>query len=56
MSYATEVELVSLFVTARKCVEILQSLTEMGWPQKPTIIQVDNATTASAVIHNIVQK
>ena len=30
---AAEAELVSLFITAKKCVELRQTLQEMGWPQ-----------------------
>ena len=33
MISATEAELVSLIITARECFELLQSLTEICWPQ-----------------------
>ena len=56
MSSAAEAELVLLFITAKKCVEIRQTLQEMGWPQKPTPIQVDNITAVEVVTNNIISK
>ena len=47
MSSAAEAELVSLFINARKCAELRQTLIEMGWPQYPTPMQVDNASSRS---------
>ena len=56
MSSAAEAELTSLFITARKCVALRQTLQEMGWPQQPTPIQVDNTTAVGVVTNNIIPK
>ena len=49
---APEVELAALYITANKCIELCQTLAEMGWPQVPTPIQVDN-TTASGIANKV---
>ena len=54
MSSAAEAELGSLYINARKGVEERHILTEMGHPQPPTPIQVDNST-AEAIVNNRVQ-
>ncbi len=54
MSSAAEAELGSLYINARKGVQERQILTEMGHPQPPTPIQVDNST-AESIINNRVQ-
>ena len=46
MSSTAEDELASLFITAKKCVKIRQTLGEMGWPKQHTTIQVVNTTVA----------
>ena len=56
MTSPTEVELASLFVAAKKCVEIKQVSEEMGWPQTLTPIQVDNTTSVGVVNDNIIPK
>ena len=56
MSSAAEAELASLFITAKKCVELRNTLNEMGWQQKPTPIQVDNANAVGVVQNNIMPK
>ena len=56
MSSTAEAELASLFVTARKCVELRQTLIEMRWPQQPTPEQVDNTTSVGVVKNNIIPK
>jgi len=56
MSSAAEAELASLFLTARKCVALRQTLIEMRWPQNPTPIQVDNTTAVGVVTNNIIPK
>ena len=56
MSLAAEAELVSLFITTRKCVELSQTLTEMGWLQNPTPMQVDNTTAVGVVTNNTTPK
>ena len=54
MSSAAEAELASLLITAKKCVELRQTLQEMGWPQLPTPMQVDNTTTVGVVTNTII--
>ena len=56
MSSAVEAELASLFITARKCVELSKTLSEMRWTHHPTPIQVDNATSVGVVTNNITPK
>ena len=56
MSSAVEAELASLFLTARKCVALRQTLIEIRWPQKPTLIQEDNNTAIGVVTNNIIPK
>ena len=56
MSSAAEAELASLFITAKKCVELRQTLQEMGWPQQPTPMQVDNTTVTGVATNNIISK
>ena len=56
MSSVAEAELASLFITARKCVALRQTLIEMRWPQQPTPMQVDNATAVGVVTNNIITK
>ena len=46
MSSATEAECGALFNNAKQGVPLRISLEEMGHPQPPTPIQVDNSTTA----------
>ena len=41
MSSAAEAKLASLFITARKCEALRQTLIEMRWTQKPTPMQVE---------------
>ena len=49
-----EVEIGSLYINARKGVEIRNTLHEMGHPQPPTPIQTDNST-AEGIINARVQ-
>ena len=56
MSSAAEAELASLFLTARKCVALRQTLIEMRWPQNPTPTQVDNTTAVGVVTNKIIPK
>ena len=56
MSSAAEAELASLFITARKCVALRQTLIEMRWPQQPTPMQVDNTAAVGVVYNNIIPK
>ena len=54
MSSAAEAELGALYINAREAVHIRNILEEMGHPQPPTPIQVDNST-ADGVVNNKVQ-
>ena len=56
MSLEAEAELASLFVTTRKCFEIRRTLIQMGWPQHPTPMQVDNPIAVGVVTNNIIPK
>ena len=56
MSSSAKAALASLFITAKKCVEILLTLKEMGYLQNPTPIQVDNATAVGVVNNNVIPK
>ena len=51
MSSATEAEIGALYLNARGAVYLRQILAEMGHPQPPTPIQMDN-TTMEGVINN----
>ena len=46
MASAAESEYGTIFVNAKTAVPIRTTLTEMGWKQGPTSIQVDNSTAA----------
>ena len=54
MSSAAEAELGALYINSRKTVPQRHLLEEMGHPQPPTPIQVDN-TTALGVVKNTIQ-
>ena len=54
MSFAAEAELGALFINAREAVPMCHLLIEMGRPQPPTPIQVDN-TTALGVVKQTIQ-
>jgi len=54
MSSAAEAELGALYINAREAVPMRHLLIEMGHPQPPTPIQVDN-TTALGVINQTIQ-
>ena len=42
MSSSAESELGALYITAKEMVPIRKTLTEMGWKQPPSPIQIDN--------------
>ena len=44
MASASETEYGTIFINAQTAVPIRITLSEMGWPQGPTAIQVDNFT------------
>ena len=56
MSSAAEAELGALFINAREAVPMRHLLTEMGHPQPPTPLQVDNTTALGIVKQNIQPK
>eukprot|EP00957_Ditylum_brightwellii_P165600 12606411-Ditylum_brightwellii.AAC.1 len=55
MASAVEAELGALFENAKEAIAIRNALEEMGHPQPPTPIQVDNAVAHSIVKNNIRQ-
>ena len=54
MSSAAEAELAALYINAREVVPQRHLLNELGHPQPPTPIQIDNST-ALGVVTNIIQ-
>ena len=50
---AAEAELAALFKCAQEMVPLRNSLNEMGWPQSPSPIQVDNSTAVGYVNNTI---
>ena len=54
MPSAAESELGALYINARESVHIRNILEEMGHPQPPTPLQIDNST-AEGVVNNKVQ-
>ena len=56
MASATEAELVTLFLTARKMVPLCQTLIKMGWPQPKKTIQTDNSTAVCICNNTIIAK
>lgn len=56
MASAAEAELAALYLTAREMIPIRNALTEMGWPQPKSPIQIDNSTAAGFVNDTIVQR
>ena len=55
-SSAAEAELGSLFLNAKKGKEMITTLTEMGHPQPPVPIHVDNSTTVGIANKTIKQQ
>ena len=51
MSSAAEAELGALYINAREAVHIRNILEEIGHPQPPALIQIDNST-AERVVNN----
>ena len=49
MASAAESELAGLFITTQEMVPLRNTLTEMGWPQPKSPIQVDNSTATGYV-------
>ena len=53
MSSASEAELAALYIAAKECVYIRMVLEEMGHPQPPTPVHIDNSTTVGIVNNTI---
>ena len=56
MASVAEAEYVALFLNGQSSVPIQTTLTEMGYPQPPIPIQVDNATVVGIASKSIGQK
>ena len=56
MSYASESELIAIFITAQEMVATRQTLEEMKWPQLKPPIQKDKSAAASVVNNTIVSR
>ena len=54
MSSAAEAEIGALYINSREAIPQRHLLEEMGHPQPPTPIQIDN-TTALGVVKNTIQ-
>ena len=52
----SEAKLATLYITAKTYVKLRKTLEEMGWPQAPTPIQVDNTTAVGVVNKTLVPK
>jgi hypothetical protein len=55
MSSAAEAEVAGLFVNAKEGESLRTTLDEMGYPQEPTPIQMDNST-ASGIANNTINQ
>ena len=56
MASVAEAEYGTILVNAQTAVPIRTNLTEMGWKQGPTAIQVDNPTAVGIVTKEFLQK
>ena len=56
MSSAAEAELGALFINSQEAVPQRELLEEMGHPQPPTPIQIDNTTALGVVQNNVLKK
>ena len=56
MASAAKAEYGTIFVNSQTAVPIRTTLSEMGWKQGPTVIQVDNSTTVVIVTKEFFQK
>ena len=56
MSSSAEAELGALFINSQEAVPQRQLLKEMGHPQPPTPIQIDNTTALGVVKMNVLKK
>ena len=56
MGSAMEAEIRAMYMNAQKLVEYRQTLTDMGHPQKPTLIRTDNKTACGILTGTMRQK
>ena len=56
MASAAEAEYGTIFVNAQTAVPIRTTISEMGWKQGPTAIQVDNYTSVGITTKEFRQK
>jgi hypothetical protein len=56
MGSAMEAEIRAMYMNAQKLVEYRQTLTDMGHPQKPTLIRTDNKTACGILTGSMKQK
>jgi hypothetical protein len=56
MSSAAEAETGALFINSQEAIPQRQLLAEMGHPQPPTPIQIDNTTALGVVNNNVLKK
>ena len=55
MASASEAEYDTIFVNSQIAVSICTTLTEMGWKQGPTVIQVDSSTAVGIATKEFLQ-
>ena len=56
MTSATEAEIAAIFVNCQECIHLRNTLEDLGYPQPPTHIQVDNECAVGIVIDTVKQK
>ena len=56
MASAAKAEYGTIFINAQTAVPIRTTLSEMGWPQGPTAIKVDNSTAVYIATKEFLQK
>ena len=56
MASAAEAEYGTIFINAQTVVPIRTTLSEMGWPQGPTAIQIENSTVVGIATKEFRQK
>ena len=54
MTSAAEAELGALFIIAKEMIPILQTISEMGWPEPPHPLKTNNSTAEGIVNNTIV--
>ena len=56
MFSASKAELGAMFITAQEMVAMRQTLQEMKWPQRKSLLQTDNSAAAGVVNNTIVSR